>query len=164
MECWICGGSHYQSDCPKKDTKGKGKGKKSDGKKGEKGKADGEKTKVPFPMDVHTETFKKVSVIIGEDGMAPCLHHIAMGSCPATDCPRSHDASKHKLTDKEKKSCKLELTRRANLREHRAKAKAKAKASAAVATNAEPKAKAKACPAFKKDGKCSAGKKCPYAH
>ena len=99
VECWICGGNHYQSDCPKKDTKGKGKGKKSDGKKGDKGKAEGEKTKVPLPVDVHTETFKKVSVIIGEDGMAPCLHHIAMGSCPATDCPRSHDASKHKLTD-----------------------------------------------------------------
>ena len=111
---------------------------------------------------LHTEVFKKVSVIIGEDGLAPCLHHIAMGTCPATDCPRSHNAAKHKITDKEKKSCKLELTRRANLREHKAKAKAKAKAVAAATAGST--AKAKACPQWKKDKTCSAGNKCPYVH
>ena len=124
-------------------------------------KMDGDKTKVPFPVDGHTEVFKKISVIIGEDGMAPCLHHIAMGSCPATDCPRSHNAAKHKITDTEKKSCKLELERRANLRAHKAKAKAKA---VALAAKADPTAKAKACPQWKKDKSCSAGTKCPYKH
>ena len=93
--------------------------------------------------------------------MEPCLHHIAMGSCSTPDCLRSHDASQHNITDKEKKSCKLELERRANLRAHKAKAKAKAITAAA---KAEPKAKAKACPQWKKEGVCSAANKCPFRH
>ena len=163
MECWICGGNTTKQTAQRRtQPKEKGRGKRARAKRATKARRGEDKVKQPFPMDVHTETFKKVSVIIGEDGLVPCLHHIAKGSCPATDCPRSHNASMHKITDKEKKSCKLELTRRANLREHKAKAKAKAKAVAAA--TAGPTAKAKACPQWKKDKSCSAGNKCPYVH